>query len=426
MKTKNLLIIAVFLFLVLLIINQKNPDNKQKEAFQSNISARNQTETQDTFEQKKYREITGNIEKGETLFDIFKKYKLDFVELFHLKEASASIHHLEDVYPGRPYRIIIDDSSQIKRFTYWIDDESILNITRTKEGFSASKKNIEYEKKTFYVAGIIQDNLIVSMEEGKENLMLALQLSDIFAWDIDFSTDLRNGDIFKIVVESCYLNNEFKKYGNILSVEFINNGKTYHAYRFEHDGEVDYYDEDGKSLRRAFLKAPLSFRRIRSRVSKRRYHPILKIYRPHLGVDYAAPTGTPVSTVGDGRVSFAGYKGQNGKIVVIKHPNSFKTYYGHLSKIKKGIKRGMKVKQGQIIGYVGTTGLSTGPHLDYRIKKHNRFVNPLTLNLPRGKSIPKTAIADFTIYRDKMDVRLASIIPPTFALADQKKENKKI
>ncbi len=422
MQTKNLLILALFLVIALLLLRNNSPTNNQ----QANLFSSNQTENQESPAQKNYREITGNIKKGETLFDIFKKYKLDFVELFHLKEASANIHHLENVYPGRPYKIVVDDNLHIKRFTYWIDDESILNITHTGAGFSALKKTIEYDKKIFYVGGIIEDNLIVSMKEGKENLMLALQLSDIFAWDIDFSTDLRNGDIFKIVVESCYLNNDFKKYGNILAVEFINNGQTYHAYRFEHDGEVDYYDDEGKSLRRSFLKAPLSFRRISSRYTKKRYHPILKIYRPHLGVDYSAPTGTPVSSVGDGTVKFSGYKGQNGKIVVIRHPNGYRTYYGHLSRIKKGIKKGVKVKQGQLIGYVGSTGLSTGPHLDYRIKKNNRFVNPLTLELPRGKSIPETAMADFTIFKNEMYVRIASIIPPTFALADHKKENKKI
>jgi len=426
MKTKNLLIVAAFLVIALLIVNQNTPNNKHEEASKDNLSSGNQTENQDTPGDKRYREITGNIKKGETLFDIFKKYKLDFVELFHLKEASANIHHLENVYPGQPYKIILDNNSRIKRFTYWIDDDSILNITRTEAGFSALKKNIEYEKRIFYAGGIIEDNLIVSMEEGKENLMLALQLSDILAWDIDFSTDLRNGDIFKIVVESCYLNNEFKKYGNILAVEFINNGRTYYAYRFEHDGEADYYDDEGKSLRRSFLKAPLSFRRISSRFMRKRYHPILKIVRPHLGVDYTASTGTPVSSVGDGTIKFAGYKGQNGKIVIIRHPNGYQTYYGHLSRIKSGIKRGVKVTQGQLIGYVGTTGLSTGPHLDYRIKKHNRFVNPLTLELPRGKSIPKTAIADFTNFKNEMYVRIASIIPPMFALADHKKENKKI
>ena len=426
MQTKNLFIIALFLVIALLIIKHNTPVNKQKEALQSNLSTSNQRGNQEAPEHKRYREITGNIKKGETFFDIFKKYKLDIVELFSLKEASAKIHRLEDVYPGRPYKILIDENSRIKIFLYWIDDDNILNITRIESGFCALKKHIEYEKKILHIGGIIKDNLIESMGEENKTLILALQLSDIFAWDIDFSTDLRKGDIFKIVVESCYLNNEFKKYGNILAAEFINNGQTYHAFRFEHNGEVDYYDDGGKSLRRAFLKAPLSFRRISSRYSKRRFHPILKIYRPHLGIDYAAPTGTPVSSVGDGTIVFAGYKGQNGKIVIVRHPNSYTTYYGHLSKIKKGMKRGVKVKQGQIIGYVGTTGLSTGPHLDYRIKKHNRFVNPLTLKLPRGESIPKTAMSDFNMFKDKMDVQFASIIPPTFALADQKKENNKI
>jgi murein DD-endopeptidase MepM/ murein hydrolase activator NlpD len=426
MKTKNLLIIAAFLVVVLVIIKHNAPDNKQKQAFQSNLSASNQLKAPNTPEHNNYREIAGNIKKGETLFDIFKKYKLDIVELFVLKEASANIHKLEDVYPGRPYKIIIDDNSHIKKFTYWIDDDNILNITRTQAGFSAIKKSIKYEMKTLYIGGIIEDHLIGSMAEGKKNLMLALQLSDIFAWDIDFSTDLRRGDMFKIIVEGCYLNNEFKKYRNILAVEFSNNGRTYNAYRFELDGETDYYDDDGKSLRRSFLKAPLSFRRISSRFSKSRYHPILKIYRPHLGVDYAAPTGTPVSSVGDGTIVFAGYKGQNGRIVIIRHPNGYTTYYGHLSRIKKGIRRGVKVKQGQLIGYVGSTGLSTGPHLDYRIKKHKRFVNPLTLELPRGKAIPKTALADFNKFRNKMEVQIASIKPPMFVLSDQEKKNKKI
>ena len=348
------------------------------------------------------------------------------MELFSLKEASANIHRLKDVSPGRPYKIIVDDDSHIKKFIYWIDDDNILNITRTEEGFHALKKNIEYETKTTYIGGIIENHLVGSLGEGKENLMLALQLSDILAWDIDFSTDLRDGDTFKIIVESCYLNNEFKKYGNVLAVEFINNGQTYHAYRFVQDGQIDYYDDDGTSLRRSFLKAPLSFRRISSRFTRSRYHPILKIYRPHLGVDYAAPTGTPVSSVGDGTVIFAGYKGQNGKIVIIRHPNGYTTYYGHFSRIAKGIKHGVKVRQGQLIGYVGMTGLATGPHLDYRIKKHNRFVNPLTLELPRGRSIPKTALSVFNMFRNKMDIKLASITPPMVVLVDQKEEDKKI
>ena len=372
---------------------------------------------------KEYREITGNIEKGETLFDIFKKYKLDIVELFKLKEASADVHKLRDLYPGRPYKIIIDDNTKINEFTYWIDDDNILNITRTESGFCAEKKAIEYEKRVQHIGGVIKDNLILSVGEGRENLMLALQLSDIFAWDLDFTTDIRNGDVFKIVVEGCYLNGEFKKYGDILSAEFINNGETFPAYRFEHNGKIDYFDVDGISLRRSFLKAPLSFRRVSSGFSKRRFHPVLKIYRPHLGVDYAASAGTPVSAVGDGTVVSAGYKGQNGKLVIIRHSNGYKTYYGHLAKIKKGTNKGIKVKQGQIIGYVGATGLATGPHLDYRVKINNKFVNPLALKLPRGNSIPKKLMAEFRNLKEEMDNLLASIKPQVFAFSENSKDN---
>jgi len=369
---------------------------------------------------EEYHEITGNIKQGDTLFDIFKQYKLDLRDLFKLKEASADIHKLRKLYPGRQYKIVIDGNNQISSFTYWINDENILNITRTQSGFNAEKITVNYEKRIHHIGGMIDDNLITSMGEGEENLLLALKLSDIFAWDIDFTTDIRKGDTFKIVVEGLYLDGEFRKYGGILSAEFVNNREIHRAYRFELNGNVDYYDADGKSLRRSFLKAPLSFRRISSRFSKRRFHPILKIYRPHLGVDYAAPTGTPVSVVGDGTVIFAGYKGQNGKLVMIRHPNGYRTSYGHLSKIRKGIRRGVRVKQGQIIGYVGATGLATGPHLDYRIKINNRFVNPLTLKLPRGKPIPRESIAEFKNSKKDMDTRLASITSPSFVFAGEK------
>jgi murein DD-endopeptidase MepM/ murein hydrolase activator NlpD len=228
----------------------------------SNFGIIDENRKSDNTELKKYHKITSNIKRGETLFDIFKKYGLDLKEFFKLKEASADIHRLRDLCPGQPYEIILDDNNQINTFAYWIDDDFILNIKRVNSGFCAEKVAIKYEKRIQHIGGVIRDNLISSVGEGRENLMLALQLSDIFAWDIDFSTDLRNGDTFKIVVEGFYLDGEFKKYGDILSAEFFNNGEVYRAYRFEYNGGADYYDADGKSLRRSFLKAPLNFRRI--------------------------------------------------------------------------------------------------------------------------------------------------------------------
>lgn len=380
---------------------------------QSNLNIKNETEKP---EQNALIEISGTIKKGETLFDIFKRYRLDLKDLFKLKEASADIHRLRDLYPGQPYRLIIDSNNQINSFIYWINDDSILNITHTDSGFCAEKQAVEYEKRIQHIGGLIKDNLISSIGEGKENLLLALNLSDIFAWDIDFTTDLRNSDTFKIVVEGLYLSGEFKKYGDILSAEFINNGKTYRAYRFEHNRKADYYDAEGKSLRKAFLKAPLSFRRISSGFSNGRFHPILKIYRPHHGLDYSAPTGTPVSAISDGTVITSGYKGGYGKLVTLRHPNGWKTSYGHLSRIKKGIRKGVKVEQGQIIGYVGSTGLSTGPHLHYEIRIGNKAVNPVTVKLPRGNPSPQNLMAEFKEVKSEMDTRLALITPyPAFA-----------
>ena len=372
-------------------------------------------------EQKRNAEINGTVKKGETLFDIFQKYRLSIDELFKLRAASVDVHRLRALCPGRPYRISLDMNNQVDSFVYGINDDYILNIKRTETGFNAEKLRIKYEKRILYFGGLISGNLISSVGEGRENLMLALSLSDIYEWDIDFTTDLRDGDTYKIIVEGLYLDGEFKKYGNILSAELVNNDQTYRAYRFEQNDKADYYDSEGNSLRKTFLKAPLNFRRISSGFSNRRFHPILKVYRPHHGVDYAAPAGTPVSAIGDGKVISAGYRGRNGNSVIIKHLNGYMTYYGHLSKVKRGIRKGANVQQGQIIGYVGATGLASGPHLDYRIKVNNRFINPLALRLPRGKPVSERLFAQFKTIRDEMNARLASIKPLASDLAENSK-----
>ena len=366
-----------------------------------------------------YREITGVIKPGETLYDIFKRSSLDVRDLFLMKEASASVHRLRNISANRRYKLIVDEQNQVRSFDYSINDDLSLNIMRNEGGFVAEKVAIEYEKRTNHLAGTIKDNLISSI--GQDQLPVALNLSDIFAWDIDFTTDMRNGDTFKIIVEELYHENEFKRYGDIIAAEFVNNGKSYRAYRFEHNGKAGYYDDEENTLKRAFLKAPLNFRRVSSGFSRGRFHPVLKRYRPHHGIDYAAAAGTPVSAVGDGTVTFSGYKGDYGKLVMIKHPNGYKTYYGHLSRIGKGIVPGVKVGQSEIIGYVGSTGLATGPHLHYEMRVNETPFNPLRLKAPSGEPIPKGLMAEFEKAREQMSENLASIIPSTIVATKDKR-----
>ncbi|HZV47655.1 MAG TPA: peptidoglycan DD-metalloendopeptidase family protein [Thermodesulfovibrionales bacterium] len=407
----RLIPLAAAVVFVLFIISHSNLNHREKQDC---------TQTK-----KNNREICGTVSKGETFADIFKKYGLDMRDLFQLRNASAAVHRLRNLYPGRMYKIVVDGTNQVESLVYWIDEDNILHITRKESGFDAQKVPVEYEKRIQYMGGIIRDNLISSLGEDREKVKVALQLSDVFAWDIDFSSDLREGDTYKIVIEGYYLDGVLKKYGDILSTEFVNQGETFRAYRYEIDGQADYFDEQGKSVKRAFLKAPLNFRRISSYFARSRFHPILRIYRPHHGLDYSAPAGTPVSAVGEGTVQFAGYKGQYGKLVIIKHTNGWRTYYGHLSKIANGIRTGKKIHQEQVIGRVGSTGLATGPHLHYELRINNKPVNPLSMKMPRGKSIPDNLLAVFRTFKNQMDAQFASIPLPNLAHAGEEK-NKKI
>ncbi len=403
----RLIIVIFFSGFVLLTVNSINSSN-----IRSPITLQAASDATDL-----YHELIGTIKKGQTFFDIFRHYGIDMSDLAQLQEASADVYPLRNVYPGNQYKIRVDPADRVRSLVYGINDDTTLRITRTATGFLAEKISVQYEREIHYVGGAIRDNLVNAIGAGKDNTLLALNLSDIFAWDIDFSTDLRKGDEFRIIVEGLYKDGQFRKYGDILSATFKNNGKDYAAYKFEHDTEADYYDPDGNSLRKAFLKAPLNFRRISSSFTSRRLHPILKIYRPHHGIDYSAPKGTPVSVVGDGTVTFSGYKGQYGKLVIVRHPNGYRTYYGHLSRIKKNARRGSKVKQGDIIGSVGSTGLATGPHLHFEMRRNNKPVNPRTIKMPRGKPVPRKLMSSFQNVKSEMDSHLAMIKLPVYALA---------
>ena len=226
-----------------------------------------------------------------------------------------------------------------------------------------------------------------------------MRLSEVFAWQIDFFR-IQRGDRFRVVYEERTVDGTTIGPGDIVAAYFVHRGRTYYAYRFD-DGEgSEYFDENGQSLRRELLKAPLRFSRISSRFTNRRFHPVLKRYRPHHGTDYAAPTGTPVLSVGDGTVQFAAYKGYNGNYVKIRHNATYTTGYLHLSRIADGLRPGATVKQGDTIGYVGSTGLSTGPHLDYRFWKNGTAIDPYSVELPPARPV---APQHMTAFRNVVD-----------------------
>jgi len=363
--------------------------------------------------------FSGMVQKGQSLHEIFKRHDLDPRQLFPVKEALAGVHSPREFRPGRPYEIQVDPEKGLHAFLYWASDEALVRVTRAGEGYRAERLSLEYEKRILCLEGSIEDNLIASMGGGPQNLLLALGLSDIFAWDIDFTTALRRGDTFRVLVEGLYRDGEFRKYGGILAAEFVNDGVAYRAYRFEIDGKADYYDAEGRSLRKAFLKAPLSFRRISSGFSKSRLHPVLKIRRAHNGTDYVAPKGTPVSAMAAGQVVAAGWQGGYGRLVVLRHPNGYKTYYGHLSGFAKGIRKGATVAQGQLVGYVGATGLATGPHLHFEMRLNDRPVNPRKVAIPPGGPVPEALLAAYKTSRDELAGRLASVPPLRFAAASR-------
>jgi murein DD-endopeptidase MepM/ murein hydrolase activator NlpD len=270
--------------------------------------------------------------------------------------------------------------------------------------------------------GTIKNSLYQSAQDEGIDFDLAMALADIFAWDIDFYVDLRPSDHYSFIYEKRFRDGDFIGNGGIMAAHFYNENTHHRAYYFEVPGRGgDYYDEGGRSLRKQFLKSPLRYTRISSGFSRHRLHPILKIHRPHLGIDYAAPVGTPVQALGDGRVTFKGWKGGYGRYVEIRHSSQYTTSYAHLSRYGSKVKKGQTVKQGQVIGYVGSSGLSTGPHLDFRMKRNGSYVNPLRLRFPTAQPVPPTYLAEFqnqvALLEGKLQNALAQTPGPESPLA---------
>jgi len=322
-----------------------------------------------------------------------------------LTAAAQPVFDLRHVRAGNELTIGRSVLGDLREVRYDIDADHILSIAPRGPGsddFHSEIETIPSQTGTVGVGGQIDDSLFQAVTDAGEKPELAMRLAAIFAYDLDFYTDPRPGDTFRVVMEKKTLaNGETVAYGRILAAEYVNSGRAYRAVFF-HDpfGDVAYYTPDGKSLKRAFLHSPLKFAApITSHFSYHRFHPILKEYRPHLGIDYGAPIGTPVQTIADGKVIFAGPKGGDGNLIKVQHSSGYTTYYMHLSRIL--VRNGQRVQQGQNIGLVGMTGLATGPHLDFRIEQRGEFLNFEKLKLPSSDPIAKRDWAAFASARDR-------------------------
>ena len=271
-----------------------------------------------------------------------------------------------------------------------VSDLETIRLTKAASGYAFNREVTKPVTRSAYVHGVIKSSLSASAQRAGMSHSMTMAMANIFGYDIDFAQDIRQGDEFDVIYEQKMVDGKVVGTGNILSARFTNRGKTYSAVRYTNKaGSTSYYTADGNSMRKAFIRPPVDFARISSRFSAGRKHPILNKIRAHKGVDYAAPRGTPIKAAGDGKVLLAGRRGGYGNTVIIQHGSTYQTLYGHMQGFAKGVKTGSTVKQGQVIGYIGTTGLSTGPHLHYEFQVNGVHVDPLGQKLPMADPIAK-------------------------------------
>jgi murein DD-endopeptidase MepM/ murein hydrolase activator NlpD len=343
------------------------------------------------------RLLQGKIAKGQTLSTALRAQGLSRSLVAEISRHLNPLVNLRKLQPGDSFEIHLSLAGDFRGFRLAAGPLEVYQMTVTPTGeWSAWKKEISVDKYWVCVQGEIQSSLFEAIDKLGEGDPLILDYADIFAWEIDFNSDPQPGDRFRMIVEKYYRGETFVQYGRILFAEYQTPSKSTQAFYFASPGrQGGYFTPEGQSLRKALLRSPLKFTRISSGYARSRKHPILGGYRPHYGVDYAAPPGSPVWAIADGKVIFCGWNGGYGKQIVLRHANGYASMYGHLSRFVSGLHKGKWVHQKQVIGYVGSTGLSTGPHLDFRLSKNSVFLNPLRVTSPRAAPLQKDEMPFF-------------------------------
>jgi len=355
------------------------------------------------------------VARGDTMEIIFRRLGLSPRLLHEIVNLDARSQSLVKLRPGDEIAFGLEVDGMFRALRAEFDDENWLFVENSEAGLRSRLEPRALETRLVEVETEITSSLFNAGKNAGLSDNMILRLAGIFGWDIDFALDIRKGDRFALVFEEIYRDGEFLRQGAILGARFINQGRSFQAVRFDTGDGPDFYDDRGRPMRKAFLRAPLNFTRVTSNFNPRRFHPVTRRVRPHNGTDYGAPTGTPVWAAGDGTVIEAGYGRANGNYIFIQHGNHIVTRYLHLS--KKLVKRGDRVRQGQAIGRVGATGLATGPHLHYEFLVHGKHRDPRKVDLPEATPLPDDVLPRFRAESAEMFTRLDQLLPPNLILA---------
>ena len=343
-----------------------------------------------------WREVKTKVKPGDNLALIFKRHNLSPRDVYAVSQSKPLGTRLKNIFPGHELTLFLSDDDRLMAMNYATGPLDTLVYERDGKTFSSRQVTSEPESVLAYKHGVIDHSLFVASQRAGLTDALTMRLAQIFQWDVDFVLDIRPGDAFYVLYEDLFHQGEFVGHGEILAAEFVNQGEHFRAMQYvDASGAKDYFSPDGNNMRKAFLRAPVEFSRISSNFNLRRVHPLFKQVRPHRGIDYAAPSGTPILAAGDGRVTQASRSKPNGNYVFIQHGEQFVTKYLHLSKFGRSVKKGTKVSQGQVIGYVGATGWATAPHLHYEFLVNGVHKNPRTVSLPDAAPIDKGEMSRF-------------------------------
>ena len=350
------------------------------------------------------RTVRGVIRAGVGFAESLALAGLDRDVIPHIVQGLAPALDFRRLRAGDRFTAVLDPGGELLSLTYEKGPLEALVLRPTAGGWETELSALPAENRIVEVRGTIRSSLFEAMDRAGESDLLTLAFAELFAWDIDFANELHPGDSFRVVVEKIYRDRRFVQYGRILAAEYRQADDAHQAYFFPWpDARGEYYTAEGRSVRASFLRSPISYTRISSGFSGARLHPVLNRVRPHLGVDFAAPEGTPVWAPADGVVIARGRDGESGNRIALKHGSGYETHYLHLSRFVAGLSVGDRVRQKEVIGYVGSTGLSTGPHLDYRVRRNGTWVNPVKEAFPRAEQLPEQYAATFAEYRSWLD-----------------------